>query len=163
MEESMRKLYVSVLLVLFFALVALPTVAQEGPDILEVENGMIMGYNFDPVVDDVAQTQRFGVNFNLSDSFDVGFLFQQAGTNYAGAASFLVLKYTLADAINVGIMYGNFGTPASGLMFSYALLSNDVQGISTNLNVSMEYMLPDITAPVDQGIFGVSLNFGFGI
>lgn len=159
----MRKLYVSVFLVLLFALVALPVVAQEGPDIIEIENSMIMGYNFDPTVDDVAQTQRFGVNFNLSDGFDVGFLFQQAGTNYAGAASFLVLKYALADAINVGIMYGNTGTPASGLMFSYGLLSNNVQGISTNLNVSMEYLLPDITAAVDEGIFGVSLNLGFGI
>jgi len=158
----MRKLYVSVLLVLFFALVALPAVAQEGPDIFEVENSMIMGYNFS--LDDVGQTQRFGLNFNLSDSFDVGFLFQQAGTNYAGAASFLVLKYAITEPINVGIMYGNSGaTAASGLMFTYGLLSNDVQGISTKLNVSMEYLLPDITLGIDQGIFGVALSLGFGI
>ena len=155
----MKKILI-LLPILLVLLVVAPVFAQEQIDVLEFESSMVMGYDF--LADDVAQTQRFGVNFNLSDSLDAGFMFQQGGINYT-AGSFLVLRYAMAEQVALGIMYGNVGTAAGGLNVAYDLLSNDVQGLSTVLRLNMEYLLEDITGPVDEGIFGVSLSLGFGI
>ena len=143
--------------ILLLVLLAAPAFAQEQIDILEMEFSMITGYDLD--ADDIAQTHRFGVNFNLTDSLDVGFIAQQLGTVYA-AEQFLLLRYTLMEGLGFNLMYGS----AAGMGVSYDLIRNDVQDISTVLRINMEYLLEDIVAdPIDEGIFGVSLSLGFGI
>ncbi|MFP4267890.1 MAG: hypothetical protein ACLFQW_07870 [Spirochaetaceae bacterium] len=146
--------------ILLLILLATPVFAQEQPDILEIENGLVMGYDLN--TGNIDQTQRFGINFNLSDSIDAGFMFQQGANQYAGG-SFLLLRYALVENLGLSLMYGDVGTPAGGVMVSYDLLSNNVEDISTVLRVNMEYLLQDITGPVEDGIFGVSLSLGFGI
>jgi hypothetical protein len=143
--------------ILLLVLLAAPAFAQEQPDILEIENSMIMGYDLG--ADAVAQTHRFGINFNLTDSLDAGFMAQQAGTVYT-AGQFLLLRYTLMEGLGFNLMYGS----GAGMGVSYDLLRNDVQYISTVLRINMEYLLQDIVNdPIDEGIFGVSLSLGFGI
>ena len=146
---------------------AAPLVAQEQIDIFEIENSFVMGYDLPS--GNIDQTQRFGVNFNLTDSLDAGFMFQQGATQYLGG-SFLLLRYKALDRAELTLMYGQATvvvppttTTAAGLQASYELLRNDVQDISTVLSIDMEYLLQDISAAVDTGIFGVSLSLGFGI
>lgn len=143
---------------LMAVLIVSPAFAQDQPDLLEMEFSMITGY--DLFNENVAQTSRFGVNFNLTDSLNAGFMAQQnqAGTNY-NAAQFLLLRYTLTDGLGFNLMYGS----GAGISVSYDLLSNNVQDINTVLRLNMEYLLPNIGTPVDDGIFGVSLSLGFGI
>jgi len=146
---------------------AAPLVAQEQIDIFEIENSFVMGYDLPS--GNIDQTQRFGVNFNLTDSLDAGFMFQQGATQYLGG-SFLLLRYKALDRAELTLMYGQATvvvppttTTAAGLQASYELLRNDVQDISTVLSIDMEYLLQDISAAVDTGTFGVSLSLGFGI
>ena len=156
-----KTLFIISLLVVLMC--AAPLVAQEQIDILEIENSFVMGYKVD--TGDIDQTQRFGVNFNLSESLDAGFTFQQgaAGATTYTAGSFLLLRYKALDRAELTLMYGNVGTAAAGLQASYDLLRNDVQDLSTVLSIDMEYLLQDISAAVDTGFFGVSLSLGFGI
>jgi len=157
-----KTLFIISLLVVLMC--AAPLVAQEQIDILEIENSFVMGY--DLPTGNIDQTQRFGVNFNLTESLDAGFMFQQGATQYLGG-SFLLLRYKALDRAELTLMYGQATvvppTTAAGVQASYELLRNDVQDISTVLSIDMEYLLQDISAAVDTGIFGVSLSLGFGI
>jgi len=160
-----KTLFIISLLVVLMC--AAPLVAQEQIDIFEIENSFVMGYDLPS--GNIDQTQRFGVNFNLTDSLDAGFMFQQGATQYLGG-SFLLLRYKALDRAELTLMYGQATvvvppttTTAAGLQASYELLRNDVQDISTVLSIDMEYLLQDISAAVDTGIFGVSLSLGFGI
>ncbi|MCF7949989.1 MAG: hypothetical protein K9M94_15480 [Spirochaetia bacterium] len=150
---------------LVVVLCATPLVAQEQVDILEIENSFVMGYEVS--TGNVDQTQRFGLNFNLTESLDAGFMFQQNSVgNPYNAGSYLLLRYKALDRAELTLMYGRDttgATAAAGVQASYELLRNDVQDISTVLSVDMEYLLQNIGAAVDTGIFGVSLSLGFGI
>jgi hypothetical protein len=142
----------------------IPAAAQDYT-ILEVENSMVMGYDF--AGDNVAMAQRFGINFNLTGSIDAGFMFQQAAAPYNNA-SYLVLKYKAMDQLDLNLLFGQTaGANAStGIQVSYKLLSNDVQGIATALRMNMEYLIPDFTTAgqgIEDGIFGASLSLGFGM
>src|SRR6056297_703794 len=116
-----KTLFIISLLVVLMC--AAPLVAQEQIDIFEIENSFVMGY--DLPTGNIDQTQRFGVNFNLTESLDAGFMFQQGATQYLGG-SFLLLRYKALDRAELTLMYGNAGTPAAGLQASYELLRNDV-------------------------------------
>jgi len=157
-----KTLFIISLLVVLMC--AAPLVAQEQIDIFEIENSFVMGYDLPS--GNIDQTQRFGVNFNLTESLDAGFMFQQGATQYLGG-SFLLLRYKALDRAELTLMYGQATvvppTTAAGVQASYELLRNDVQDISTVLSIDMEYLLQDISAAVDTGIFGVSLSLGFGI
>ncbi|MBN1647839.1 MAG: hypothetical protein JW874_07390 [Spirochaetales bacterium] len=149
------------LLVFVTAIAVVPAMAQDRLGILEVENSYIMGYSFP--ADDIAQTFRIGLNFKLSEAFEAGFIFQQAGTNYT-SGGFLMFRYTLIKKLAFGLMIGNAGTAAAGVNISYALLSNEVKGLVTTMRLNLEYLMPNITSgSIEDGIFGISIGLAFGI
>jgi hypothetical protein len=156
----------SVLLLTGLALLialAMPLAAQEADnfDLLEMESSMFMGYDF--ANNTVDQASRFGVTFNISESLDAGVLFQQAGLGTA-VASYLRLKYYLADRVGVSVLYGlNGGNSSAGVQVGYDLLTNNVQAISTSLSINLEYLVPNIASGIETGTAGASLVLGFGI
>ncbi len=151
---------ICIFLVLFAAIALTPAVAQG--EIFELENDFVMGYSF--IANDIAQTTRLGFNFMLTPSFNAGFMYQQAGTNYA-AGSFLVFNYRFVDKVKAGIMIGRSGgNPSAGLVFGYDILNNTVKDLSTVLGVRLEYLIPNISgASIENGILGVTLGLSVGI
>jgi hypothetical protein len=149
-----------VLFILIAAVVCTAPLAAQNK-IIEVENSFIMGYNL--VNNNLGHAQRMGLNFTLSDAFSAGFLYQQAGTEYA-AASFLVLKNAVTKQLDMNLLIGKSGAnAAAAIQGSLDLLNNSVQGINTSLKVSTEYLIPNLAGAIENGIFGVSLVLGFGI
>jgi hypothetical protein len=157
--DTMKRLTVLLTVLVLAAVFIMPAAAQDYT-IMEIENSMVMGYDF--VGDDTAMAQRFGINFNLSGSVDAGFMFQESADAYANGA-YLVLKYKAMEDVDVNLLFGNVTTASTGIQVSYKMLSNDVQGIATALRMNIEYIVPDVTAGMDAGIFGASLSLGFGI
>ncbi len=155
----MKRTAILLAVLLLGAFIALPLAAQDYT-ILELENSMVMGYDF--AGNDIAMAQRFGINFNLSESVDAGFMFQQSADAFNNGA-YLVLKYKAMDQLDLNLLFGSATGASSGIQVSYKLLSNDVQGIATALRMNMEYMVPDVSTGIDTGIFGASLSLGFGM
>lgn len=151
----------NIIFILIFTIVIAATPLLAQTSVVEMETSYVTGY--DLAANDIAQTFRVGVNFNLSNVLDAGFIFQQAGTLYA-AGSFLVLKYTLAEKIGIGIIFGSTGgNTASGLNVSYDLFQKKNAGLISTLRIKMEYLIPDVTGAIEDGIFGINLGLGFGL
>jgi len=155
----MKRVSILLTVLLLAAFFTMPLAAQDYT-ILEIENSMAMGYDF--AGDDITMAQRFGINFNLSGSIDAGFMFQQSADAFDNGA-YLILKYKAMDNIDLNLLFGSATGPSTGIQVSYKLLSNQVQGIAAALRMNMEYIVPDVSAGIDSGIFGASLSLGFGM
>ncbi len=147
--------------VIFIILIAAQTAAQDQLNILEIENSFVMGYSF--LADDIAQTHRIGINYRFSDSITAGFIYQQAGINYA-AGSLLLFRYTIAQKLGIGIMIGDTANTTAGLDISYDVLTNEYEGLSVVLRLNLEYLIPNITTgAIENGIAAAAISLGLGI
>ena len=159
----MKKTIVT-LLVVAVALFAAPSLfAQETvTDIFGIEVGTFVGYNFAPAVEDIGAGQTLAMTFGIGEQSEIAMLFISAGANMPGF-SLIRMSYYLMDEVGFRVYAGaspGGGTVASGFgIFSYPVRRSFGDGaLTTALGLGLDYLVPDVSGAIEDGVLGVGLN-----
>ncbi len=156
----MKKTIVT-LLVVTVALFAVPALfAQETvTDIFGIEVGTIVGYNFDPAVEDIGAGQSLAMTFGLGEQSEIAMMFITAGPNMMDF-SLVRISHYLMDEVGLRIYAGSSAGVASGVgVFSYPIRRAFGDGaLHTALGIGLDYLVPDIGAGIDEGILAIGLT-----
>lgn len=160
-----RYIVIAVSAALLFAVATQATAQTADTNIFGIELGQVIGYNFDN--EDVGVGQLMAIQFGLAESMEVGFAFisGEPGANPDMPDFALVrLSYFMQDMLAFRLSTGSStaGTTdgvaaGAGIVTSpFRRTIND--SFTTALNLSLDYLIPDVTADFDEGIFAVSIT-----
>ena len=162
----MKKYGIIAFTVVFLLLACLHVGAQEGQGIIDIENGVVFGYNLN--TDTVGIGHGLGFNLTLSDVLKVGFRnINGDGTNVHSFNLFM-FDYRVFNGLGVLITAGSDNTlagtpPVTGMSVYYNAIERVIQGrLSTRLKIEFGY-LNAVTQTLDNGLVSgtISASLGF--
>jgi len=124
-------------------------------DIFGIEIGQFVGYDFG--AEDIGADQLMGIHFGMTDNMELGFVFLQNSN-----LNFVRMTYFLNDAFGFQLSTGgNTATtnPAGGVgVFTSPIRRDFDDTITTSLRLALDYLVPDFTQDVADGIVGVTIS-----
>ncbi len=156
----MKKTIVT-LLVVAVALFAAPSLfAQETvTDIFGIEVGTFVGYNF--ATEDIGAGQTLAMTFGLGEQSEIAMMFIAGAAPNMPNFSLIRMSYYLMDEVGFRVYAGSSGANvASGFgIFSYPVRRSFGDGaLTTALGLGLDYLVPDVSGAIEDGVLGVGLN-----
>lgn len=146
-----------------FLVVGVTTHAQNADaKVFGIELGQLIGYNF--ATEEVGVGQLIGIHFGLTEDMEAGFLFISGD---GGAPpdmpdfGLVRLSYFMSETFGMHLSTGSSGgaTVAGGLGAFMAPFRRTVdEMLTTSLRLSVDYLLPDVTTDIAEGVLTVGVT-----
>lgn len=128
-------------------------------DIFGIEIGQVTGYNFDQ--EDIGVSQLMALHFGMTDEMELGFVFLQGdGTANFPMFSLVRMTYFLQEEFGFQLSTGSSaGAVAGGIgVFTSPIRREFNDTLTTSLRLSLDYLVPDMTTSVNDGIATVTIS-----
>lgn len=131
-------------------------------NVFGIELGQVIGYNFG--TEEVGVGQLMGIHFGMTDDMEVGFLFISGdGGTPPDMPSFGLVRmsYFMSETFGMQLSTGNSGGAmvAGGLGAFVTPFRRTVdEMLTTSLRLSVDYLLPDLTTDIAEGILALGIT-----
>jgi len=162
---NMKRITILLLAAVFLLVFAGTATAQTTEtDIFGIEIGQFTGYDLDN--EEIGVGQLLGLHFGLTEAMELGFVFLDYSDNAAPLPNthdfgLVRMTYFLQDEFGFQLSSGTSGggMVAGGLgVFTSPIRREFNDTLTTSLRLALDYLVPDMTTGVNEGIVGVTVS-----
>jgi hypothetical protein len=148
---------------LLFAVGVNATAQNAEARVFGVELGQVIGYNFDN--EEVGAGQLMGLHFGLTEDMEVGFVFISGDgppANDMPTFRLVRMSYFVQESLAFRLSTGSAGAAndvAGGVGVVMSPFRRNMDDIlTTALHLSLDYLSPNMTSGIDEGVLAVGIT-----